>query len=329
MPIETKVWKHEDGKLKELAQSAPDTENQLEDWIAADATIISPDLLLIGRQVQTKYGGVVDFLGIDSEGNPVVIELKRDKTPRDVVAQALDYASWIRQMSREEVEEIATNYLGQSLESAFSSMFSSPLPDFINESHRIIIVAAKLDAASERIVRYLSEEYQVGINVVFFSCFRDNEGNLFIGRSWLMEPEEVEDRASDRTKRRMKLTLEQLRELAINNGVEKIYDHLVENLAPLADRIRRTKSNLAFVIEFEGSRKAFLSIYPGDSAEIKGLKSEVRPELIARGFSIDLERVKEALPGPGDRGMHADVHYFRSKDEVDRLILLLKEAHVG
>jgi RecB family endonuclease NucS len=40
-------------------------------------------------------------LGLDSEGVLHILELKRDRTPRDVVAQALDYASWVQELGNE------------------------------------------------------------------------------------------------------------------------------------------------------------------------------------------------------------------------------------
>ena len=49
--------------------------------------------MLIGRQVRTSFGGIIDLLAIAPDGSLVLIELKRDKTPREIVAQALDYAS--------------------------------------------------------------------------------------------------------------------------------------------------------------------------------------------------------------------------------------------
>ena len=48
-------------------------------------------LLIIGRQVPTDLGKSIYLFGVDREGNVVVVELKRDRTPRDVVAQALEY----------------------------------------------------------------------------------------------------------------------------------------------------------------------------------------------------------------------------------------------
>jgi hypothetical protein len=54
----------------------------------------------------------------------VILELKRDKTPRDIVAQILDYGSWIEQLDAQEIQEIAEDYLGnQSLEAVFCEKF--------------------------------------------------------------------------------------------------------------------------------------------------------------------------------------------------------------
>ena len=50
---------------------------------------------MIGREVETDFGGSIDILCIDAEGDLVIVELKRDRTPREVTAQALDYASWV------------------------------------------------------------------------------------------------------------------------------------------------------------------------------------------------------------------------------------------
>ena len=43
-------------------------------------------------------GGRIDLLAIAPDASLVLIDLKRDRTPREVVAQALDYASWVEQL---------------------------------------------------------------------------------------------------------------------------------------------------------------------------------------------------------------------------------------
>jgi RecB family endonuclease NucS len=63
----------------------------------ADRDVVSrpvgEPLLIIGRQVATSSGKVIDLLAADADGVLHVLELKKDKTPREVVAQVLDYGS--------------------------------------------------------------------------------------------------------------------------------------------------------------------------------------------------------------------------------------------
>ena len=84
-----------DGKFVEYAQEpfqAENTEKTLHDWLESNPEGILKDkeLLIIGREVLTDLGGYIDLLGVDRAGNVVVIELKRDKTPKTTIAQAAD-----------------------------------------------------------------------------------------------------------------------------------------------------------------------------------------------------------------------------------------------
>ena len=92
---EVRLWKISNNILSEIEKSKLDFEERLENWIESDVSIIAPNLLVVGRQVETDYGGIIDLLCIDENGNIVIIELKRDKTPRDITAQVIDYSSWL------------------------------------------------------------------------------------------------------------------------------------------------------------------------------------------------------------------------------------------
>ena len=88
MPEDIRLWEIVDGdNLKELKRTELDLEERIESWLEKDNSLISNDLLVIGRQVSTDFGGVIDLLCLDSTGDTVIVELKRDKTPREITAQ--------------------------------------------------------------------------------------------------------------------------------------------------------------------------------------------------------------------------------------------------
>ncbi len=169
----------------------------IEDWLARQPDLLGLDILVIGRQLVTEFGGRIDLLGMDPEGNLVIVELKRDRTPREIVAQILDYASWISTLSTRDVHEIAQDHLKNGLESAFRMRFDSALPQTLNETHTMVIVASSFDASSQRIVRYLSEEHDIAINTAFFSVFDEN-GDLMLATDWLLDQQEVIERSETR-----------------------------------------------------------------------------------------------------------------------------------
>lgn len=191
------LWTVENGRLAELTKAPLDNEERLEQWIANDISLLGLNVLIIGRQSRTPSGGRIDLLAIDQQGDLVLLELKRDRTPREVVAQALDYASWVAGLLPLQIEELAQKYLKKPLGEGFQERFKTSLPEVINNDHRIVIVAAELDESSERIVQYLSTRHSLNINVVFFTCFRQGKKE-FVGRAWLIDPEEVEQRSEVR-----------------------------------------------------------------------------------------------------------------------------------
>ena len=208
MSVEFGIWRI-NGELKRLDFTPLDKETKLENVLLKDLGVLDPDLLLVGKQVLTSFGKRIDLLAIDSQGDLVVIELKRDKTPRDVVGQALDYASWVQGISFEGLVNIfKSNYEDVSLHQAFKDKFGTSLPESINESHRIIIVASELDSSTERIINYLTESFGVPINAVFFRYFKDND-NEYIARSWLLDPSEVAERADEVKVQKTKATWNQ------------------------------------------------------------------------------------------------------------------------
>jgi len=199
MPINHAIWKVA-AQPTLLAPATLLNEQQLEDMIVAAPQILSSEWMLIGRQEQTGMGGRIDLLAIAPDASLVLIELKRNRTPREIVAQALDYASWVEQLTADKIVQIYQRFSkGGNLGDAFKQHFGAELDEeTLNDSHQILLVAAELDDSTERIITYLNAR-DVAINVLFFQVFQ--HGNeQFLSRAWLIDPGETQANVAATTK---------------------------------------------------------------------------------------------------------------------------------
>ena len=301
MPEDIRIWEVEAGdRLAELKKAKLDLEERIETWLEQDISIISDDLLVIGRQVTTDFGGVIDLLCLDHNGDVVIVELKRDRTPRDITAQVLDYASWVKDLSNERVTELADQYLGDRgpLDQAFAQKFSEELPETLNGQHKMLIVASRVDASTERIVNYLSDTYGVDINAVSFQYFHHTDGKEFLAHVFLIEPSQVEYSARTKTtsKRRPNLTFKELQQLADDNGVGELYKQLVAGLAAYFDSRGRTLSSITFIGNMEGSKNSIFSLRPGKSGVEKGVWFQVFIDRLVQYLGAEKEKLIAIFP---------------------------------
>ena len=199
MPIKHAIWKVGTDPAP-LITTKLTNEQLLEDMIVAAPQILSSEWMLIGRQEQTGMGGRIDLLAIAPDASLVLIELKRNRTPREIVAQALDYASWVEQLTADKIVQIYQRFSkGGDLGADFRRRFGEELDEeTLNESHQIILVAAELDDSTERIITYLNAR-DIAINVVFFQVFQQGAEQL-LSRAWLIDPGETQVNAATTTK---------------------------------------------------------------------------------------------------------------------------------
>jgi hypothetical protein len=183
------LWRLNGESAQQVRSNVIASEERLERIIQERLDILGlDDLFQIGRQVITDFGKHIDLLAIDGRGDLYVIELKRDRTPREVVAQALEYGFWAQGLSLEAVRELyAKHHQGDDFDSAFTSHFEGDLPESINTDHHPVVVAGGIDTSSEQIVDYL-RGYRVPINVLFFEYLQDGDRE-YLARSWLSDPE--------------------------------------------------------------------------------------------------------------------------------------------
>lgn len=336
MAKEIRLWKiQQDDSLVAVNQSTLNLEERLENWLEQDITLISDNLMVIGRQIETGFGGKIDLLCLDDKGDIVIVELKRDKSPREITAQVLDYASWVKDLSNDRITNIAERYLegGEgSLEEAFQGKFGMELPDVLNESHSMLIIASQIDPATERIIKYLSDSYGVDINAITFQYFKDPAGGQeHIARTFLIQPSQVEyksQQARGTSKRRANLSLEDLQEIADQNGVGEMYKKFIDTLALYFNK-STTQSSVAFYGNFNGNRRTIFSLIPPESNQEEGLKFQLYLLRFNRYFNTSDEKVLAILPEhhkhwkyyPGaDEDLSGYAGYFRDEREVTRFL---------
>lgn len=133
MPVRFGLLRVDGGSVQQVPTSGVSSEERLEEIIEARIDILGlGNLFQIGRQVITDFGKRIDVLAIDGQGDLQVVELKKDRTPRDVVAQTLEYGFWVQSLSFEAIRELyAKHHHGEDFDSAFTSHFEADLPEAI------------------------------------------------------------------------------------------------------------------------------------------------------------------------------------------------------
>lgn len=200
-------------------------------------------------------------------------------------------------LSNERVTSIADQFLSGGFETAFTTKFGTDLPETLNGDHRVLVVGSEIDASSERIIKYLSDAHGVNINAATFQYFQLPDGAELLARVFLIEPSEVElkTRTKGGSKRRPNLTYEELKALAVDNGVAELYDDAVAALEQLLQK-QTTRSSIRFTGSFNGSRQVVISLIPGESSTGEGLRYQIYKNRYAELTKLSLNEVESLMP---------------------------------
>ncbi|MFP9192157.1 hypothetical protein ACLI4Q_10940 [Natrialbaceae archaeon A-CW1-1] len=160
-------------------------EDDLREWIINDPrAILGEQFLLIGREVSVKnIGDGIDLLGIDRDGNVVVIELKRGSLKGTVDFQGLKYAAytshWDYDKLRDQFEKFRRTSWGRNIYDD-ETTFTEVLDEFCNEDYtfnqdqRIVLVGESVRDRLDIVLRWLSDR-TIDVTVVEFQLFTDDD----------------------------------------------------------------------------------------------------------------------------------------------------------
>ncbi len=140
--------------------------------------------------------GELDILLFDIMGNVIIVEFKRDRTPRDAIAQILDYASDLHQMSLDDLEKLIkkhTNYEGyasiiaklQEDNPEYEDIDMDDVKDqvskcLLGKNLQLLIVSYNVDERIKRVAEFLRNSYGMKIYCVEFDYFENKDQEYFI-----------------------------------------------------------------------------------------------------------------------------------------------------
>lgn len=312
-----RLWEvTEKGELSPIESGQISLENKLENWLENNISVLDENLLVIGRQVKTDYNKFIDLLCIDRRGDLVVVELKKGQTAREVTTQALDYASWVKDLDSKRINSIfngeGTSSAGNQseedkLEDAFRKQFEEDLPETLNLNHRSLVVAESIDAATERIVRYLSE-LGVPINVATVQYFKDKakdgEERELLARVFLVDPEVAQAKAQASSKRRKGyITINQLLDMADKCGVGELCRQLRDSISKIDNIGHEASYSRPNTLRFyhkDHDGKTLTVMFVDFSSPEKSAQKELRFLIHATRFndllSVSKEKMENLLP---------------------------------
>jgi hypothetical protein len=211
MSTEIKVWQINGKSMSELdttmVSAGRKETTDLQAWIKSNPVILGKDILIIGEHSKMESGNIPDFLGIDRSGNCVVIELKRDLLPREVLAQAIDYASEIATWDTEKLNEVCQVYAKQQLGDYLNENFQDfDFQDIsLNQSQRILVVGTSIEDSLLRMIKWLSGRYGLLINAAILKYVKTKGGDELLARTWII-PEEEEKEKSQKQQRKIPMS---------------------------------------------------------------------------------------------------------------------------
>ena len=153
----------------------------IQEWIAANPSILGDDLLIIAKEYDrfdwTKER--LDLLAVGQDGNLVIIELKRDDTGADVHWQAIKYASYLSHATPAQIVGMLSDYAGVSVEEAEEKLLrhleAGDLAS-LNRSQRIIIASHRFAREVTSAVLWLNERMDGDIiTCIQLTPYQDND----------------------------------------------------------------------------------------------------------------------------------------------------------
>lgn len=158
------------GKWTKVSKFEFENEAQLQELIYASPELIGDDhtAAVFTREVSLPGSGYTDLIGVDTDGNVLVVETKLAKNPeirRKVIGQVVEYAAYLWQMPFDNFDQVFIAREGKSvldlLEEKMPGIDKEQLRESIAETLRagsftLLIAVDEMNPELRKIISYLS-----------------------------------------------------------------------------------------------------------------------------------------------------------------------------
>ena len=224
---EIRLWKVGGSKdsptitdISSVAQT--ETEEMLEEVLVKSPSLLVEGLKLVGRQTETP-GGPLDLLGVDEDGRLVIFELKRGVLTRDAIAQIVDYASFLAELSPTDMNSLISDSSGRygiDKIDNFADWYEIQFGKSLNTigKPKMVLVGLGVDDRARRMAEFLANG-DIEMSLITFQGF-NNGDEVFLARQI-----EVAQKEPPQSPKASKATnLQKLLKKIKTSGVETYFD---------------------------------------------------------------------------------------------------------
>ena len=244
-------------------------------------------LLVVGRETGVGSGGAVDLLAVDPTGRVVVAEFKRgpeNPDSRRVIAQLLEYSSWLWTMSYEDFDEgVAQRYFNEgkcseaavkgaaSLEEAAAAYwqdlegfsiddFRQGVTDALTEGELdCIVISSELDRNVRRVIDFLNATSSFHVYGIEVDHFAEAGRRVFVPRATAGPIKEPPSPSSPKTTRANFLA-------ACGEQAAVFFSKLLDYLESTGETVYWGQKGFSFRITVGGQKRSVFYGYPSGAA---------------------------------------------------------------
>jgi len=232
--------------------------DHLQEWLAHTPESLGEELLII----QKEFDGFddtrerLDLLALDKDGNLVVIENKLDDSGRDVVWQALKYASYCSTFTKEQIIKAYQEFLNQPGSKSKEKDATSNIAEFLDISDLDEVV---LNSANSQRIMFVAANFRKEVtstalwllgNGISLQCMKvtpyRHENDLYLNVEQIIPTPEAEDmiiKINAKAKEEKETVVKQHSRYRIRqefweqalNAIQNSSCHLFDNISPSKD----------------------------------------------------------------------------------------------